>query len=143
MLNLGDQRLAPNGYTLDSLEEYIQAYLMQFASIRVGDIILIPVDKDVGDIHFGLVVLRDLETRQVTCLRPGIKAYYYYHDIPNGDWYECAHRVDVLWDRSPDGSYAIHPIDGIVWRKAFSKVIKSRNQVSDLAKEIGFPVISK
>jgi hypothetical protein len=116
------KRLAVNGYSLEKLEEdprrntRIREYLEQFASIRPGDIILIPAYTVPHDIYLGVVVKRDHQAGEES-LDPRLHAYYYFHDIPNKAWYENAHRVDVRWDKT-----RIHHIEGWNWRLAFSPV---------------------
>ncbi|MBN1452925.1 MAG: hypothetical protein JW963_18040, partial [Anaerolineales bacterium] len=109
----GVNRLAVNGYTLASIEDRCRRYLHNFLSILTGDLILIPADVYRYDVHLGIVVHRDPVTRKIVNRGFGKDAYYYYHDIPNGEWYECAHRVDVLWDQASDGSFRVHHIEAI------------------------------
>lgn len=131
----GLNRLAVEGYTFASLESRYQDYLTQFASIRTGDLILLPADAAQYEVHIGVVVLRDRITRQITSRTPGQKAYYYYHDIPNRQWYECAHRVDVAWAADSAGSFSVRPIEGIAWRLAFSPVVKVKDKAITIARE--------
>lgn len=130
----GLNRLAINGYTLAGLQDRYRNYLRDFKSILTGDLILIPADVHQYDVHLGVVVRRDRDTREVISREPGISAYYYYHDVANEQWYECAHRVDVLWDQDAEGCFRVHHIEGIAWRVAFSSVMKGSTTAIELAR---------
>jgi hypothetical protein len=134
------ERQAINGYSFESIEPRYQGYLLDFASIRTGDLILTPADTEKYDVHIGAVVRRDRATREILPTLPGLPAYYYFHDIPRGQPYECSHRVDVLWDRTPDGSPRIQHITGIAWRPAFCRVIKARGVAIEVARRGGLPI---
>jgi len=68
-------------------------------------------------------------------MRPRVPAYYYFHQIANGEWYECAHRVDVLWDYEADFTPAVHHFPGIGggWFRAFSHIREARDAVIQVA----------
>jgi hypothetical protein len=120
-------RLAPGGYSFQSLEKYKQGYLRNFAAIKAGDYIIIPADSDshvsTGVVHFGFVLSQDKKICP-PYINPRPDAYYFYHDIANGDYYECAHRVNVKWARNENSEFAEYHIKnmGGIWRKAFSKI---------------------
>ncbi len=136
-------RLAPNGYTFESIDPSYQNYLMQFASIVTGDLVLMPSGNqknEVYKVHIGVVVLRNRTTREVTSTTPGLPAYYYFHDIPNQP-YECAHRVDVAWGKNLDGSFGVCHIDGFNWRLAFCRVNDEvRDTAIEAARTMGLPI---
>jgi hypothetical protein len=134
------KREAANGGTFESIRRDHQRYLIDFASIKTGDLILTPSDTDVDFVHLGMVVRRDRPTREILSIRRSEDAYYYYHAIPGDQPYECSHRVDVLWDRESFGSYGIHHIRGLNWRSAFSRVITARDTAIEIARSVGLPV---
>jgi hypothetical protein len=138
--NMGEGRLAVNGYTFESLDEFSKSCLTEFRLIRTGDLILIPAGPR-HHYHIGVVVLRERYTREISCIRPGLEAYYYYHNIEGGQWYECAHRVDVLWDREPDGSFGVHNIEGVPYRVRFSGLIEAEHRAIQVARRVGLPVV--
>ncbi len=118
------KRLAPKGYTFESIESRYQGYLTDFASIATGDLILMPAGNrldEVYDVHVGVVVRHNLRVWESRSTQPALPAYYYFHDLPN-EQYECAHRVDVMWGKDPDGSFGIRNIKGMNWRLAFCGV---------------------
>jgi hypothetical protein len=136
-------RLAPDSYSIESgVDLEHKRYLRDFASIQVGDLVLIPADAGEHHVHLGLVVRRARRTRQEVPAETGESAYYYFHDIPGWDWYECAHRVDVRWHRLGSGDYAAYyvPELGGIWRRAFSRVVTAQQRVMALAKRAGLPV---
>jgi hypothetical protein len=124
-------RLAGEGYSFLELTENERHCLTRFAGIRTGDLILIPADLLEGDVHLGIVVHRSAPGSAVLSMRPGAPAYYYYHEIPCGEWYECAHRVDVLWDHDAYVTPVVHqfPALGRIWRRAFGAVHAARDAV--------------
>jgi hypothetical protein len=115
-------RLAPLSYSFNELEARYKSYLTKFSSIKAGDLILIPADQDRGDVHLG-IALTVHRKKVPPYVEPRPNAYYYYHDISKGDWYECAHRVNVLWAQTENEGFSIFRIkatEGIVWNLAFS-----------------------
>jgi hypothetical protein len=141
----GLNRRAPNGcYTFEKLDEdyqkhlRFQGYLTQFASIVTGDLILMPADIQKYDVHIGVVVQRDLTTREIISTQPGQKAYYY---VPYGEFYECAHRVDVLWGKDTDDSFGVYHLEGMNWRLAFSPVNEDvKVHAIQIAHKVGLPI---
>lgn len=118
------KRLAPEGYSLQSIEAIHRKYLLLFRTIKAGDLMLIPADESECEVHVGLVL-----TKEKVAVKPYIEprpiAYFHYVNIPLGDWYECAHRVNVKWAITQDGDYAImnaKSVIGIAWIKAFSEI---------------------
>jgi len=140
LMDPGRGRLAAAGYSFEDLNERRRRYLTQFTTIRTGDLVLMPAYTELGEVHVGVVVLRDRATREVVSLQPGLPAYYYHHDIPRGEWYECAHRVDVLWDWKSKGVPGIHHIAGLAWLLSFCAVEKGRARAIEAAKSVGLPV---
>ena len=136
---LGHGQLAVGGYGLTDVEPHVEKYLESFRGIVTGDFLVIPAGGRPGEVHLGKAVLRDRITRELLSIRPGTEAYYFFHDLGNGQWYECSHRVDVLWDRKPDGSFAVHEIPGLggLWLRAFGPVRKGQDFVLGLASEVG------
>ena len=126
----GRGRLAPGEYDLPS---YVRRYLDQFAGICNGDLILIPAGAAKGDVHVGIVT-----NHNEVSAAPGIPAYYYHHDVPNGAPYECAHLVDVRWLREPGGEAIVRRVDrlGGLWLRAFGPVHAAAEQVMRLAAEL-------
>lgn len=134
------KRLAPLSYSFNDLETRYKTYLTKFCSIKAGDLILIPADgQNRGDVHIGIALT--IDRRKVPpYIEPRPNAYYYFHDIPNGDWYECAHRVNVLWARTEDGEFSIFHIDAtekVVWILAFSQVKDPKGAIYHLAQKAG------
>ena len=131
-------RLAPNGYDFNSIEKNHQLDLKQFSSIRAGDFILIPADEDRGDVHLGIVLTKE-KRKVLPYIEPRPLAYFYYYDIENGDYYECAHRVNVLWAKDGDEFAIIHSNEvaqPYIWNGAFSPV-KNEERIFPLAQEYG------
>jgi hypothetical protein len=98
--------------------------LEQFASIRPGDLIVIPAERAHYDVHLGLVTSpRRFPTRK--------GAYYYHFDIAAGDWYENSHRVDVDWKRTAAGDFAVLglPSLGGLWRRAFGPILQGHEEL--------------
>jgi len=144
----GLNRRAPRGsYTFERLDEDYEkhlryrGYLTRFANILTGDLILMPSGttlSEVYHVHIGIVVLRDSTTGEVTSTHPGQKSYHY---VPYGKYYECSHRVDVLWSKDPGGSFGVCYIEGINWRLAFSPVNEDvKAHAIRVAREVGLPV---
>jgi hypothetical protein len=90
-------------------------------------------------VHLGVVIRRSPDTRQEIPAPLGSPAYYYHHDVPNGGWYECAHRVDVRWHRDTRHVPVVHsfPQIGGAWRSAFSRLIAARPYIEAAAREAG------
>ena len=96
------------------LKPNIRSYLDQFRSIRPGSIVLMP-DKDrPGVLYIG-------ETTST---------YYYSSDMP----YECAHRLDMEWDRRDrqfveyDTRVLRIPIRGGFWTRAFQDLSRCEDK---------------
>ena len=110
----------------------LQRYLQGFASIRAGDLVLIPAESGQYRVHLGLVVRRDGGTRREVTWQRGHPAYYYHLPSPPSeeDPYECAHRVDVRWQQ-PGNEPAGQRFEelGGIWLRAFGKVQKAREAV--------------
>jgi hypothetical protein len=108
--------------------------LQLFATIRVGDIIAIPADREKYDVHFGVVV----HNPRHPSARPGSAPYYYHYDIASGDWYENAHRVPVHWHQSA-GRWAVlsAPDLGGLWLKGFGRVNRASYALVRAAKQAG------
>lgn len=130
-------RLAPSGYGFLDIDTRYQTYLEKFTSIKAGDLILIPADQNRGDVHIGIALTQERQKfPPYINLRPS--AYYYYHNISNGDWYECAHRVNVLWSKNNNGDYAVANFPataGIVWILAFAEVHDEDGQIYHFAQK--------
>ena len=96
---------------------------------------MIPADANQYDVHLGIVVRRSAPASAVLSMRTGVPAYYYFHQIADGDWYECAHRVDVLWDYEADFAPAVHhfPDIGGRWFRAFSTIHAAKDAVIQAA----------
>jgi hypothetical protein len=97
-----------------SLEPHIRSYLDQFRSIRPGSVVLMPEKDRPGVLYIG-------ETTST---------YHYSTDVP----YECAHRLNVKWDRR-DGQFAEYdaralriPIRGGFWTRAFHDLSRWHDQ---------------
>lgn len=117
-------RLAPLSYSFQDIDKRYQTYLFKFSSIKAGDLILIPADEDYGDVHLGIALTIDGK-KVAPYIEPRPNAYFYYHNISEGDWYDCAHRINVLWARTEQSEYSIFHIQTIpstVWILAFSQV---------------------
>ena len=101
-----------NLYSLESVKPHIKKYLLDFSTISLQSIILMP-DKDVpGDLYIGEVT----------------GPYSYYHEVPKAP-YECAHRLEVSWDKDTAGDpkrYSASDLNiGIVggwWLRAFYEI---------------------
>jgi hypothetical protein len=134
-------RLAPLGYSYESIEPEHRKYLDQFRSIKAGDIVLIPAmgeGSGEGWVHLGIVLTKE-KTKVMPYIDPRPDAYYFHFDFEEGDWYECAHRVNVLWAKK-DGEPSIFRIkatDFPIWRKAFSKINDKDGTIYQLAQKSG------
>jgi hypothetical protein len=119
---------ARNAYAPGPSELHL-SYLQQFSKIRVGDLVLIPADREKFNVRLGLV-----QPNPCTDAAPNVEYPYYYHyDIASGDWYENAHRVPVLWLQH----LVSVPALGGLWRKAFGRVAQGRSEIVRLAKQAG------
>jgi hypothetical protein len=137
-------RLAPNGYSIENVDSVsnnpnTKNQLLGFASIKAGDFIVIPAIDSMYDVHFGMVLTTDRE-KVLPYINPRPDAYFFYHDIENGDYYECAHRVNVLWAKEENNEFAVInvPEIGGVWRQAFSQLYKATEILSRYAKKYNF-----
>jgi hypothetical protein len=132
-------RLAPHGYSLGSISDRYRRYLERWADISVGDLILIPAGEGKYQAHLGVVTLRDRDTRQEIESPVGAPAYYFFHDVANGEYYECAHRVDVRWHRSTAGTAVVHhfPEIGGLWLSAFGELKTGAQQAERVALSAG------
>lgn len=134
---LGEGRLAVNGYSFsEGISDEIRRYLTQFSSILAGDFIIIPANQEAEDVHIGMVITPDKKVEKPN-INPRTPAYYYFHDIPNGDLYELSHRVNVIWAKDEIGEPVIAHLTGIrgVWRKPFSRVIQEQEKIVQLARK--------
>lgn len=136
-------QLAPNGYSFFDVEAISQSPLTQnqlskFATIKAGNYILIPADEERFQIHFGLVLTIDKRIIK-PYVHPRQNAYYYYYDIAKGDYYECAHRVNVLWAKDEKGDFGIFhvPEIGGIWRMAFGQLHTPPNILLNIARKAG------
>ena len=68
-------------YSYESLPAHVQRYLVEFRSIGIGSVILMPNPDVRAELYIG------------TSTSP----YDYFHDLPHHP-YECAHRIGVRWD---------------------------------------------
>jgi len=144
--NTGDRRvkdpkrLAPLSYSFNDLETRYKTYLTKFCSIKAGDLILIPADaQNRGDVHLGIALTTDRK-KILPYIEPRPNAYYYYHDIAKGNWYECAHRVNVSWAQSEDREFSIFHVNAtedIVWILAFSQVNDEDGEIYQMAHKAG------
>jgi len=134
----GQGRLATNGYSFDSISDEQRRYLREFSSIRAGDLIVIPADEEWGDVHIGIVLTEDKKF-ELPYIEPRTPAYYYYHDIANGDYYELAHRVNVKWAKDKDDEPIVVHLPGIrgIWRSPFSRVVKEHDKIVQYARKYG------
>ena len=105
------------GYSLSTLAPYVQKYLLGFADIETGSIVLMPDAKHSGDLYVGKVT----------------EAYYYKHQVPD-EPYECAHRLGVKWNRDEAGKPRIYSASelnistkGGFWTRAFYPLENSAN----------------
>ena len=90
-------------YRLPDLAPYKQRYLLRFAGIPKGSTILMPNIAQPGDLAIGTTSSK----------------YYFLHNVPN-DPYECAHRINVDWDRAVYHADQFDiSIRGGLWRRAF------------------------
>lgn len=128
--NIGPSRVAIHGYAFEDLKPSEKRGLKNFASIEVGDIMLIPGTKGRFWVHLGRVISAPSSKSNL--------AYYYHYDLAGHAWYECAHRVRVTWQKNPKGDFTEHKIEdlGGIWLYPFSRVHKARNQVTQFAKDI-------
>jgi predicted HNH restriction endonuclease len=104
--------------------------LEQFASIEVGDVVLIPAGRGRNMVHIGIAV-------SAPGGGLGGSAYYYHYDVAHGDWFENAHRVNVLWARQCDGSATLFKIQGIQYRQKLSRLVAANSSAIAEAKKAG------
>jgi len=134
------ERLAPLSYSYNDLDTRYKTYLNKFSSIKAGDLVLIPANaQNRGDVHLGIALTTD---RRIIppYIEPRPNAYYYHHDIAKGDWYECAHRVNVLWAQSEDGEFSIFHINAtedVIWLLAFAQVKDDNGIIYQTAHKAG------
>lgn len=105
-------------------------YLRQFASIAVGDLMLIPAYREKGDVRIGTVI--DPPTQHSASF-DGVHPYYYFFNVRTGDWYENAHRVPVRWAER----FVTLSCLGRVWPKAFGEVQLGASEVIAAAQARG------
>lgn len=133
---INPKRLAPNGYNFQSIEPIHQKFLLKFKSIKAGDLILIPSIEATYSVYLGIALTVD-KHKVPPYMNPRPDAYYYYYNLDLGDWYECAHRVNVQWAKDSTGEFTIFQInelESINWRLAFSEV-KNENNIYQLAQQ--------
>ncbi len=132
----GESRLAPRGYSFKSITDEQQRYLREFSSILAGDLIVIPANEEASDVHVGLVITPTKKI-EMPYMEPRSSAYYYFHDIPNGDYYELAHRVNVIWAKDEFGDPAVVHVSGIrgIWRKPFGRVVQEHDTIMQFARK--------
>jgi hypothetical protein len=117
-------RLAPDGYSFQTIEPLHRNFLRKFRSIKAGDLILIPSIEETYTAYLGIALTIN-RLRVPPYINPRPDAYYHYYNLDKGDWYECAHRVNVLWAKDSNDEFAIyqfHELETINWRYAFSEV---------------------
>jgi hypothetical protein len=140
---IGSGRLALNGYTLDTVatvsreSRLAKSQLLGFASIKAGDFILMVAPGDAYNFHFGMILTKE-KTRVNPHISPRPNAYYFYHEIKSGDYYECAHRVNVEWAKEQSGDYAEVYAPKIHYRLAFSQVHEDMERLQSYIKKYGF-----
>ncbi len=133
--HFGEGRLAPDGYSFNSIEETHRLLLRNFASICAGDLIIIPAD-DGYCFHLGVVL-----TMEKQFIHPNLNnrpfAYYYYHNIPAGDVYECSHRVNVRWAKDDEWEFSIFEMQGLsgIWQKAGSRIVQQAGKLYQFAQD--------
>jgi hypothetical protein len=73
-------------------------------------------------------------------INPRPSAYYYYYNILKGDYYECAHRVNVQWAKGEDGEFGIFDVPEIggIWRQAFGQLKLATERLHTIARKVGF-----
>jgi hypothetical protein len=140
---LGHGRLAPKGYSISDVEtisgsRFTKNQLNRFANIKAGDYILIPADEEPFQVHLGLVLTNKREIVQ-PYIHPRINAYYYYYDLAKGDYYECAHRVNVFWVNNENGDIRVIDVPEIggIWRMAFGQLQSIPNRLLHLTRIFG------
>jgi hypothetical protein len=115
-------------------DEQLQ-YLADFATVEVGDIMLIPAYRDKFDVRIGVVAAPPTSRAPAF---DGVHAYHYYYDITKGDWFENAHRVSVEWA----ARFATLSCLGRVWLKMFGRIVKGSDEVIAAAAERRLTVAS-
>jgi len=73
-------------------------------------------------------------------INPRPPAYFYYYDILKGDYYECAHRVNVQWAKGEDEEFGIFDVPEIggIWRQAFGQLQMATERLHTIARKVGF-----
>jgi hypothetical protein len=106
-----------------------QKYLMGFSQIPVGSIILVPDRPHAG--YNGIA--GDIYIAET------VGVYYYHHNVPI-DPYECAHRINVEWDRDKIGNPELYTaaqlsisIYGGFWVRAFYEILNGQNDAYIIA----------
>ena len=117
-------------------------YLAQFATIRTGDVMVMPARAEVGAVHVGAVLLREPETTRILSVRHGLPAYRYFYSPESGARFENAHRVGVLWDAEETGAPGVHVVQGLggPWRRFFTRLEASSTELVLLAQSLGLSV---
>lgn len=137
---LGSRRLAPNGYTFDTVETVsnnsplTKSQLLGFASIKAGDFILIPSPDEIYNLHFGMVLTK--ERKSVEDIRRSDRPNAYYYQID--DYFECAHRVNVQWAKEQNGEFAEVYVPKIPYRLAFCQLHEDIGRLLGYVKKYGF-----
>ena len=137
-------RLALYGYSIATVQTIsgsplTKSQLRKFSQVKAGDFMLIPADEEQFEVHFGLVLTPD-KKRSPAYITPRQNAYFYHYDISNGDYYECAHRVNVEWAKDKSGDFACISVPEIggLWRQAFGKLSKTTDNLVKAIKYYGF-----
>ena len=125
-------------YGSEVLNKIHQRYLSQFRRIETADVITMPGFRG-KHVYVGRVVKRLPEDRDQVSYERRVRAYYWHHDPTNEDWFEAAHRVDVLWAIDRQGKFLQFPVSGIsgLWQKAFGEVVKGAGDAKKCAREAG------
>ena len=113
-------------------------FLEQFAGILPGDLVALPGYRQRYEVHLGVVV----SPRRQQFARGENGAYYYHFDVPAGEWFENAHRVDVKWAVAADGTPALFDLPDIggSWLHAFGNITARSSRIEQLAAEAGLRV---
>jgi hypothetical protein len=114
---------------------YHVGFLEQFVTIRPRDLVAVPAYQRKYLVHLGVVSQpTDSEKTGGTG-----GAYYYYHAVEKGDWYDNAHRVDVRWARHADGRPMTFecPEIGGTWLRGFGPVLSGLQRLRELAQQAG------
>ena len=135
--HFGESRLAPEGYSFSSLSKSQRNCLENFSKILAGDLIIIPADEETGVVHLGIVLTKDHQFI-LPYIDPRPSAYFYFYDIPNGDYYECAHRVNVKWAKGENNEFMTFHVKGLsgIWRNPFSRVLQQKETIIQFARKV-------